>query len=91
MESARDRPRRRHRPGDGTDAAADLLGDLSEDRTEKSWYRCNRKRREVADLLEFGENTAAGRMATEYNRLPVTATAHDALQAMHNFRAAWRA
>jgi len=43
------------------------------------------ERREVADLLEFGENTAAGRMTTEYIALPVAATAHDAIEAMRNF------
>src|SRR6266550_2377855 len=39
----------------------------------------------LAKLLEFGENTAAGRMTTEYIALPVTATAHDAIEAMRNF------
>jgi magnesium transporter len=68
------------------DAAADLLGDLSEDRTEEILVQMQpEERREVADLLEFGENTAAGRMTTEYIALPVTATAHDAIEAMRNF------
>src|SRR6266852_88371 len=68
------------------DAAADLLGDLSEDRTSEILLEMPQKEREeVADLLEFGENTAAGRMTTEYIALPVTATAHDAIEAMRNF------
>src|SRR6267154_5933055 len=68
------------------DAAADLLGDLSEDRTEEILVQMQpEERREVADLLEFGENTAAGRMTTEFIALPVTATAHDAIEAMRKF------
>jgi magnesium transporter len=68
------------------DAAADLLADLSDDRTEEILVQMQpQERQEVADLLEFGEHTAAGRMTTEYIALPVTATAHDAIQAMRNF------
>src|SRR5213079_3166028 len=60
------------------DAAADLLGDLSEDRSEEILVQMQpEERQEVADLLEFGENTAAGRMTTEYIALAVGATAHD--------------
>ena len=44
------------------------------------------ERQEVTELLEFKENTAAGRMTTEYIALPVTATAHDAVEAMRSFR-----
>ena len=43
------------------------------------------ERQEVTDLLEFKENTAAGRMTTEYIALPVTATANDAIEAMRAF------
>jgi magnesium transporter len=43
------------------------------------------ERQEVTELLEFKENTAAGRMTTEYIALPVTATAHDAIEAMRTF------
>jgi len=68
------------------DAAADLLADLSDDRTEEILVQMQpQERQEVADLLEFGEHTAAGRMTTEYIALPVTATAHDAIEAMRNF------
>ena len=70
----------------GPDAAADLLADLSEDRTEEILVQMQpEERREVAELLEFGENTAAGRMTTEYIALPVAATAHDAVEAMRSF------
>ncbi len=68
------------------DAAADLLGDLSDERTEAILVQMEpEERREVTDLLEFKENTAAGRMTTEYIALPVTATAHDAIEAMRTF------
>ena len=57
------------------DAAADLLGDLSDERTEEILVQMQpEERQEVTDLLEFKENTAAGRMTTEYIALPVTAT-----------------
>ena len=68
------------------DAAADLLGDLSDDKTEEILVQMQpEERQEVTDLLEFKENTAAGRMTTEYIALPVTATAHDAIEAMRGF------
>jgi flagellar motility protein MotE (MotC chaperone) len=68
------------------DAAADLLGDLSDERTEEILVQMQpEERQEVADLLEFKENTAAGRMTTEYIALPVKATANDAIEAMRTF------
>jgi magnesium transporter len=68
------------------DAAADLLGDLSDDKTEEILVQMHpEERREVTDLLEFKENTAAGRMTTEYIAQPVTATASDAIAAMRVF------
>jgi magnesium transporter len=68
------------------DAAADLLADLSDERTEEILVQMQpQERQEVADLLEFRENTAAGRMTTEYIALPVTATADDAISAMRSF------
>jgi magnesium transporter len=68
------------------DAAADLLADLSDERTEEILVQMQpEERQEVADLLEFRENTAAGRMTTEYIALPVTATANDAIDAMRTF------
>jgi len=68
------------------DAAADLLGDLSDERTEEILVQMQpEERQEVTDLLEFKENTAAGRMTTEYIALPVAATANDAIEAMRTF------
>jgi magnesium transporter len=68
------------------DAAADLLGDLSDERSEAILVQMEpEERQEVTDLLEFKENSAAGRMTTEYIALPVTATANDAIEAMRAF------
>ena len=68
------------------DAAADLLADLPDERTEEILVQMHpEERQEVADLLEFKENTAAGRMTTEFVALPVAATAHDAIEALRSF------
>ncbi len=68
------------------DAAADLLGDLSEEKTEKILEEMGaEEREEVSGLLEFKEDSAAGRMTTEYIALPVNATAHDAIEALRQY------
>ena len=68
------------------DAAADLLADLSHERTEEILVQMQpEERQEVSELLEFKENTAAGRMTTEYIALPVAATVNDAIEAMRIF------
>jgi magnesium transporter len=68
------------------DAAADLLADLSDERTEEILVQMHpEERREVTDLLEFKENSAAGRMTTEFIALPVTATANQAIETMRTF------
>ncbi|MGP0099163.1 MAG: magnesium transporter MgtE N-terminal domain-containing protein [Terriglobales bacterium] len=68
------------------DAAADLLADLSDERTEEILVQMEpEERQEVAELLEFKENTAAGRMTTEYIALSVASTAADAIEAMRGF------
>ncbi len=68
------------------DAAADLLADLSDERTEEILVQMEpEERQEVSDLLEFKENSAAGRMTTEYIALPVIATANDAIETMRSF------
>src|SRR6202043_3679103 len=60
------------------DAAADLLADLPEERTEKILEEMRpEEAQEVSGLLEFKEDSAAGRMNTEFIALAVTATAHD--------------
>src|ERR1700757_5502835 len=68
------------------DAAADLLADLSEDRTEEILVQMQpEERQEDTELLEFKENSAAGRMTTEYIALPVAATTNDAIEMMRTF------
>ncbi|MGO9123445.1 MAG: magnesium transporter MgtE N-terminal domain-containing protein [Terriglobales bacterium] len=68
------------------DAAADLLGDLSEARTEEILLEmAPEEREEVSGLLEFKENTAAGRMNTQYLALQLNASAHDAVEALRHF------
>ena len=68
------------------DAAADLLADLSHERSEAILVQMQpEERQEISDLLEFKENSAAGRMTTEFIALPVSASAQDAIEAMRVF------
>jgi magnesium transporter len=68
------------------DAAADLLADLSHETTSEILQEmAPEEREEVSGLLEFAENTAAGRMNTEYIALGVNATVHDAVEALRSF------
>src|SRR5215472_12139515 len=68
------------------DAAADLLADLPEARTSEILQEmAPQEREDVVELLEFKEDTAAGRMNTEYLALPLTGTAHDAIEALRHF------
>jgi len=68
------------------DAAADLLADLPEERTAEILVQMQpEERQEVSELLEFKENSAAGRMTTEYIALPVDATTNDAIEMMRQF------
>jgi CBS domain-containing protein/sporulation protein YlmC with PRC-barrel domain len=68
------------------DAAADLLGDLPEETTVEILEEMEpEEREEVAELLEFGEHTAAGRMTTEYLALPPTATVNDGIELLRRF------
>ncbi len=68
------------------DAAADLLADLPEERTSEILLEMEPKeRKEMVELLEFEENSAAGRMTTEYLALPPAATVHDAVETLRQF------
>jgi len=68
------------------DAAADLLADLPEERTAEILVQMQpEERQEVTELLEFKENSAAGRMTTEYIALPLANTTSDAIEAMRKF------
>jgi magnesium transporter len=67
-------------------AAADLLGDLSDDRTEQILVQMQpEERQDVVDLLEHKEESAAGRMTTDFIALPIGSTAHDAVEALRQF------
>jgi magnesium transporter len=69
------------------DAAADLLADLPEERTSEILLEMEPKeRKEMVELLEFKEDTAAGRMTTEYLALRPDNTAADAVEALRNFK-----
>jgi magnesium transporter len=68
------------------DAAADLLGDLPEETSEEILEEMEpEERQEVSELLAHGENTAAGRMTTEFLALPPEATVGDAIDKLRQF------
>jgi len=68
------------------DAAADLLADLPEERTSEILLEMEpEERKEMVELLEFRENTAAGRMNTEYLALSLNAGVEDAVEALRKF------
>ncbi len=68
------------------DAAADLLADLSQDHTEQILVEMKPEAsQEVVELLEHREETAAGRMTTEFLALPVSATVENAIGVMREF------
>ena len=68
------------------DAAADLLKELPQETTNEILQEMEpQERNEVSELLEFKEDTAAGRMTTEYMALPATATVSDAIEMLRNF------
>ncbi len=68
------------------DAAADLLADLPEERTSEILLEMEpQDRKEMVELLEFKENTAAGRMNTEYLAVSVSAMVRDAIDALRKF------
>ncbi|MBV9182599.1 MAG: magnesium transporter [Acidobacteria bacterium] len=71
------------------DAAADLLADLPEERTSQILQEmAPEERKEVVELLEFGETTAAGRMNTQFLALDSDASVNDAIEALRNFHGA---
>ena len=67
-------------------AAADLLGELSDERSEAILEEMEpEERHEVEELLEFHEDSAAGRMTTDYVSVPVESTVADAVEALRIF------
>ena len=68
------------------DAAADLLADLPEDQTEQILIQMEPEaQQDVVELLEHKEETAAGRMTTEFLALPVKATVQNAIDSLREF------
>jgi Mg/Co/Ni transporter MgtE len=67
-------------------AAADFLAELPEERSEAILEQMEpEERQEVEELLEFRDNSAAGRMTTDFIQLPEESTVADAIQALKNF------
>ena len=68
------------------DAAADLLADLPEDRTEQILVQMEPEaQQDVVELLEHKEETAAGRMTTDFLALPDHATVQNAIDSLREF------
>jgi Mg/Co/Ni transporter MgtE len=68
------------------DAAADVLGDMPPDATQEILTEMEpEERAEVAGLMTFEEDTAAGRMTTEYMALRSSAKVSDAIDMLRNF------
>jgi magnesium transporter len=68
------------------DAAADLLADLPEERTEQILIQMEPEaQQDVVELLEHQEETAAGRMTTEFLALPVSATVKNSVDSLREF------
>jgi magnesium transporter len=68
------------------DAAADLLGDLPEETSEGILEEmAPQERKDVEELLEFGEHTAAGHMTTDFLSFSPHATVADAIDALRDF------
>lgn len=67
-------------------AAADLLAELPEERSEAILEEmAPEERQEVEDLLEFREDSAAGRMTTDYVQVPFESTVADGVEALRAF------
>lgn len=68
------------------DAAADLLGDLTEEKSDAILEEMEPKQREeVEELLEHKENTAAGRMNTEFLSVPAESTVQQAIDSLRQY------
>ena len=67
-------------------AAADLLAELPDERSEAILEEMNpEERQEVEDLLEFREDSAAGRMTTEFVQVSFEAAVSDSVEALRVF------
>ncbi len=68
------------------DAAADLLGDMHPDASQEILTEMEpEERAEVTELMNFEQDTAAGRMTTDYMALGPDAKVEDAIEMLRNF------
>src|ERR1700731_896616 len=68
------------------DAAAALVGDLTDEKSEQIPVEMEPEAsKEMAELLEHREGTAASRMTTEFLALPVTASVENAIGVLRAF------
>src|SRR5580700_10742342 len=68
------------------DAAADLLAELPDERTEQILVQMEPEaKHDVVELLEHREETAAGRMTTDFLALPIAATVQNAVDSLREF------
>jgi Mg/Co/Ni transporter MgtE len=68
------------------EAAADLLAELPHERSEAILEEmAPEERQEVEELLEFREDSAAGRMTTAFVKVPLEGTVADAIEALRCF------
>ncbi len=68
------------------DAAADVLADMPPEETQEILTEMQpEERAEVTELMTFHENTAAGRMTTEYMAVKPGAKVADAIEMLRNF------
>jgi magnesium transporter len=68
------------------DAAADLLSEMHPDDSQEILTEMEpEERAEVTELMTFEEDTAAGRMTTDYMALTANARVEDAIEMLRNF------
>jgi magnesium transporter len=68
------------------DAAADVLADMHPDTSQEILTEMQpEERAEVTELMTFEDDTAAGRMTTQYMALRPNAKVEDAIEMMRNF------
>jgi sporulation protein YlmC with PRC-barrel domain/CBS domain-containing protein len=71
------------------EAAADMLAELPAERSSSILEEMDEdQRQDVEELLEFRENSAAGRMTTDYVQVGFHGTVADAIEALRHFEGA---
>src|SRR5580765_6998584 len=68
-----------------SDRIADIVEEMDPDAAADLLEKQPEERNEVTQLLEFGKNTAAGRMTTEFVSVPDDGTVSDAIEALKQF------